>query len=163
MTRAVWAREAHLHGELISEYRRWKTAFHRPVNLDRSRFDFPAMWYGIIPPMLVSSHTTRLTGRSLVHLVPEGQRSTERVWSIYRWYGWIPHGASGLLIGPRHRNRHVTCGNSEYAARFWFIRSDTPPTGYERLSFNPYLVRLFCCPTEEKIYRPLHGRGSKVT
>ena len=26
--------------------------------------------------------TTWLTGRSLVHLVPEGQRSTERVWSI---------------------------------------------------------------------------------
>ena len=72
--------------------------------------NFPAMQYGIIPPMLVLCHTTWLTGRSLVHLVPEGQRSTERIWSIYRWYGSIPHGASGLLIGPRHRNRHVTCG-----------------------------------------------------
>ena len=68
------------------------------------------MWYGIIPPMLVLCHTTWLTGRSLVHLVPKGQRSNERVWSICSWYGSIPHGASGLLIGPRHRNRHVTCG-----------------------------------------------------
>ena len=32
---------------------------------------------------------------------------------------------------------------SRAAARFWFIRADAPPTGYERLSFNPYLVRLF--------------------
>ena len=76
--------------------------------------NFPAMWYGIIPPMLVLCNTTWVTGRSLVHLVPEGQRSTERVCSIYRWYGSIPHGASGILIGPRHRNRHVTCGNCQY-------------------------------------------------
>ena len=30
----------------------------------------------------------------------------------HRWYGSIPHGSSELLIGPLHRNRHVTCGNS---------------------------------------------------
>ena len=106
VTRVVWARQAHLHSNRFRNTAGGKLPF-----TDRSRFDFPAMWYGIIPPMLVLCHTTWLTGRSLVHLVPEGQRSTECVWSINWWYGSIPHGASGLLIGPRHRNRHVTCGN----------------------------------------------------
>ena len=115
-TRVVRARQAHLHSNWFRNTAGGKLPF-----TDRSRFDFPAMWYGIIPPMLVLCHTTWMTGRSLVHLVPEGQRSTERVWSINWWYGSIPHGASGLLIGPRHRNRHVTCGKRQSFFFFFFF------------------------------------------
>ena len=106
VTRVVWARWAHLHSNWFRN-----TTGGNSLSWTVFFSNFPAMWYGIIPPMLqVLCQTTWLTGRSLVHKVPEGQRSTERVWFIYRWYGSKPHGASGLLIGPRHRNRHVTCG-----------------------------------------------------
>ena len=48
---------------------------------------------------------------------------------------------------------------SRAAARFWFIRSDAPPTGYERLSFNPYLVRLFVVQLKRRSINPYAEKG----
>ena len=48
---------------------------------------------------------------------------------------------------------------SRAAARFWFIRSDAPPTGYERLSFNPYLVRMFVVQLKRRSINPYAEKG----
>ena len=48
---------------------------------------------------------------------------------------------------------------SRAAARFWFIRSDSPPTGYEWLSFNPYLVRLFVVQLKRRSINPYAEKG----
>ena len=67
------------------------------------------------------------------------------VWIVYFIAG------GGCLTGESEPSRA--------AARFWFIRSDAPPTGYERLSFNPYLVRLFVVQLKRGYINPYAEKG----
>ena len=48
---------------------------------------------------------------------------------------------------------------SRAAVRFWFIRLDAPPTGYDSLSFNPYLDRLFVVWLKKRSINPYAEKG----
>ena len=120
VTRVVWARWAHLH---LNWFR--NTTVGKMPFIDRSLFKFPShvVWHNTTHAGIMLYHMADWkisgapgTGRSEVNRT--------RVFDLqpqYRWYGSIPHCASGLLIGPHHINQHVTCG------KIWYSCKSFPP------------------------------------
>ena len=92
--------------ELISEYHSGKLPF-----LDRSLFEFSShvVWHNTTHAGIMPYH---MADWKISGALGTGRSKVNRTRVIdHRWYGSIPHGTSELLIGPLHRNRHVTCGN----------------------------------------------------
>ena len=96
--------------ELISEYHSGKL----PLT-DRSLFEFSShvVWHNTTHAGIMPYH---MADWKISGALGTGRSEVNRTRVIdHRWYGSIPHGASELLIGPLHRNRHVTCGKQEYS------------------------------------------------